>query len=91
MLSSLIPYTCNEKDEIDEYNLNLLGYVQIISIKALNSIYSNSHPQSYSVYSYKPRKLVDFLFMSCHAKMFDSAKSFARGIHNLHVVIIEQI
>jgi hypothetical protein len=90
-LSNPSPLTCNEKDEKDEYIPNLLGYVQVIFTKALNSVCSNSHPQSYSVYRYKPRKLVDFLFMSCHAKMFDSAKSFACRIPNLHVEIIEQI
>jgi hypothetical protein len=58
-----LPLTCNEKDEKDEYNPNLLGYVQIISAKALNNVCSNSHPQSYSVYRYEPRKLVDFLFV----------------------------
>jgi len=90
-LSNPLPLTCNEKDEKDEYNSNLLGYVQIISTKALNSVCSSSHPQLYSVYSYESRKLVDFLFMSCHAKMLDSAKSFACRIYNLHVEIIEQI
>jgi hypothetical protein len=47
MRKMTLPLTCNEKDEKDEYNSNLLGYVQIISTKALNSVCSSSHPQLY--------------------------------------------
>jgi len=62
-----------------------------ISTKAFNSVCSTPYPQSYSIHSYEPRKLVDHLSMSPHSKMSDSAESFAYRIHNLHVEIIKQI
>jgi hypothetical protein len=44
-LSSLIPYPWHIKKE-DEDNPDLLGYVQTVSIKASNSVYSTPNPQS---------------------------------------------
>jgi hypothetical protein len=83
-----LPLTC---DEEDEDNFNVLSCSKTISIEVLNRICPIPHTHSYNIHSYESRKLVDFLFMSCHAKMLDSAKSFACRIHNLHVEIIEQI
>jgi hypothetical protein len=89
-LSSLIPYPWHIKKE-DEDNPDLLGYVQTISIKASNSVYSTPNPQSYSVYNYKPRKHIDLSSMSPYIKIFDSSKFFVSKIHNLHVKIIKHI
>jgi hypothetical protein len=73
------------RDEKDEDNHNLLGCVQTILITASNSVCFTPHPQSYSVQSYEPGKLVDFLPMSPHSKMSDSTESFTCKVHNLHI------
>ena len=75
----------------DEDNPDLLGYAQTISTRASNSVCSTSHPQSYSVYNYKPRKPINLLSISLYIKIFDSTKFFVSRIHNLHVKIIKHI
>jgi hypothetical protein len=65
-LLNLLPLTREEKDED---NLNILGYVQTISTKASN-IVCTPHPRSYSVHSYESRKLVNLLLMSNSTEFF---------------------
>jgi len=65
--------------------------VQTTSTKTSNSICSTSYPQSYSFYSYKPRKSLDLFPISLYFKMSDSVEFFACRVHNLHVEIIKQI
>jgi len=77
-------------DKKDGDNSNLLGYVQTISIKASDSVCFTTQPQSYSVYSYEPRKLVD-LYVSSHSKISYSTELFVCRVHNFHVEIIKQI
>jgi len=43
------------------------------------------------VHGYKPRKLLDLLPMSLHARVSESAESFARRIQDLHIEITKQI
>ena len=43
------------------------------------------------VYDYKPRKPLNLLSMPLHARMSESAETFARRIQNLHVEITKQI
>ena len=83
-----MPLTCDEKDED---NLNLLGCVQTIFTQASNNVCSTSHPLSYSVHSYKPKKLVNLFPMSPHIKMSNLTESFECKVYNLRVEIIEQL
>ena len=76
-------------DEEDEDNIDFLGYDQIISVTAFDSVFFTPYPQSYSVHSYKPRKLVDHLYMYLHPKTSNSSESFTCKIYNLHVEIIK--
>ena len=43
------------------------------------------------VHGYKPRKPLNILLMSLHAKVFELAKFFTRKIQNLHIEITKQI
>jgi hypothetical protein len=43
------------------------------------------------VHGYKPRKPLDLLPMSLHARVYESAESFARRIQDLHIKITKQI
>jgi len=43
------------------------------------------------VHGYKPRKPLDLLHMSFHARVSESAESFARRIQDLHIEITKQI
>jgi len=43
------------------------------------------------VHGYKPRKSLDLLLMSFHARVYESAESFARRIQDLHIEITKQI
>jgi len=43
------------------------------------------------VHGYKPRKPLDLLPMSIHARVFESVESFARRILDLHIEITKQI
>jgi len=43
------------------------------------------------VHGYKPMKPLDLLLMSLHARVSESAESFARRIQDLHIEITKQI
>ena len=43
------------------------------------------------VHGYKPRKPLDLLPMSLHARVSESAESFAHRIQDLHIEITKQI
>jgi len=65
-----LPLTRDKEDEDNSI------YIQTIYIKALNNIYFNPHPQSYSFHSYKPKNRLDLLPMSPYSKICDSTESF---------------